>query len=116
MNEDKATLAVIAANIGVNSDSLRIASLIPGRPAVFSEDGACACAVGSKYWMQARAQAKAQKSIGKMTGRGQKGGALALLIVAIVVFSVLAMRYEKVCTDEEKANGSAGFAQCMSMK
>lgn len=48
--------------------------------------------------------------------RKQKGGALALLIVAIVVFSVFAMRYEKDCTDEEKSNGPAGFAQCMSMK
>ena len=66
MSDEKETLAVIAEKMGVNANSLRIASLIPGRPAVFFDNGACACAVGSDYWMQARAQAQAQKIIAKI--------------------------------------------------
>ena len=61
MKNEKKTLAVIAEKLGVHADALRIASLIPGRPAVFFDDGACACAVGSAYWMEAQAQAQAQK-------------------------------------------------------
>ena len=66
MIDEKDTLAIIAENMGVNANSLRIASLIPGRPAVFFDNGACACAVGSDNRMQARAQAQAQKIIAKI--------------------------------------------------
>ena len=65
MIDEKQTLAVIAENLGVHADALRIASLIPGRPAVFFDDGTCACAVGSAYWMEARAQAQAQEVIAR---------------------------------------------------
>lgn len=69
MSDEKEALAVIAEKMGVNANSLRIDSLIPGRPAVFFDNGACACAVGSDYWMQALAQAQAQKAIEKMKAK-----------------------------------------------
>ena len=72
MADENETLAVIAEKMGVHADALRIASLIPGRPAVFFDDGACACAVGSAYWMQARAQAQAQKAIARIRGNTNK--------------------------------------------
>lgn len=64
----RATLAVIAAGLGLPVEALRIEAKVEGRPAVFYDlDGAtlCACAVDSDHWAQAQAAALAASAIDK---------------------------------------------------
>nr|CDG15369.1 FIG00467107: hypothetical protein [Yersinia pestis 16/95] len=63
----RATLAVIAAELGI-PEPLRVEAKIEGRPAVFYDrDGStlCACAVGSEFWNEAQAKALMASAIDK---------------------------------------------------
>ncbi|WP_050570532.1 DUF2761 domain-containing protein [Xanthomonas arboricola] len=53
-------LAILAGDLGLKAEALRIESKLPGRPAVFYDrDGVvlCACAVDSETWQHAKGRA-----------------------------------------------------------
>lgn len=58
---EKATLDLIAADLGVEPSALYIEAKVANRPAVFYEAAGserCACAVGSIYWQERQAAAQ----------------------------------------------------------
>lgn len=67
-----ATLEVIASDLGIEADLLRIDAMVEGRQAVFYEQEGkklCACAVGSAYWHQSQAKALVSSLISRISGR-----------------------------------------------
>lgn len=59
---EKATLVLIATDLGVEPCALYIEAKVANRPAVYYEVAGsvlCACAVGSIYWQERQAAAQA---------------------------------------------------------